>query len=225
MRRMVQPPRFARRSFEGFLAKMFVFMVVGALFSLLAFRVFQPYAFSGLGLNPKWLSNIQEQQADASPNAGLLWNLQWARRTHLYSFENLTVWGLGLPLGILAWAGFLWMGWRMLKGEWRKHIVLWSWTAIYFVWQSLQYNPNMRYQLPIYPLLAMMAAWAVFDWARPRLSGLKQHQLAGDPGRDGGLHCAGVDLRMGLCLQPHLSPAGNACGGLRVDLSKCPWSD
>jgi hypothetical protein len=164
----------ARRSFEGFLAKMFVFMVVGALFSFLAFRVFQPYAFSGLGLNPKWLSNIQEQQADASPNAGLLWNLQWARRTHLYSFDNLTVWGLGLPLGILAWAGFLWMGWRMLKGEWRKHIVLWSWTAIYFIWQSLQYNPNMRYQLPIYPLLAMMAAWAVFDWARPRLSGLKR---------------------------------------------------
>ena len=81
-------PMPARRSFEGFLAKMFGFMVVGALFSLLAFRVFQPYAFSGLGLNPKWLSNIQEQRADASPNAGLLWNLQWARRTHLYSFDN-----------------------------------------------------------------------------------------------------------------------------------------
>jgi len=144
-------PAPPRRSFEGFLAKMFVFMLVGALFSILAFRVFQPYAFSGLGLNPKWLSNIQEQRADASPDAGLLWNLQWARRTHLYSFDNLTVWGLGLPLGILAWAGFLWMAWRMLKGEWRKHIVLWSWTAIYFVWQSFQYNPNMRYQLPIYP--------------------------------------------------------------------------
>jgi YYY domain-containing protein len=164
----------ARPTFDGFLAKMLVFMVVGALFSLLAFRVFQPYAFSGLGLNPKWLSTIQEQRAQASPNAGLLWNLQWARRTHLYSFENLTVWGLGLPLGILAWAGFLWMGWRMLRGEWHKHILLWSWTAIYFIWQSLQYNPNMRYQLPIYPLLAMMAAWAVYDWARPRLSGLKR---------------------------------------------------
>jgi len=165
------PPR---RSFEGFLAKMFVFMLVGALFSILVFRVFQPYAFSGLGLNPKWLSNIQEQRADASPDAGLLWNLQWARRTHLYSFDNLTVWGLGLPLGILAWAGFLWMAWRMLKGGWRKHIVLWSWTAIYFVWQSLQYNPNMRYQLPIYPLLAMIAAWAVFDWLGPRMPGLKR---------------------------------------------------
>ena len=166
-----------RRTFEGFIAEMFVFMLVGALFSLLAFRVFQPYAFSGLGLNPKWLANIQEQQANASPSAGLLWNLQWARRTHFYSFDNLTVWGLGLPLGILAWAGFLWMGWRILKGEWRQHLLLWSWTGLYFVWQSLQYNPNMRYQLPIYPLLAMMAAWAVFDWTRPRPLSLQRFNV------------------------------------------------
>ncbi len=50
----------------------------------------------------------------------------------------------------------------MIKGEWAQHFLLWSWTAGYFVWQSLQYNPTMRYQLPIYPLLAMMAAWFVF---------------------------------------------------------------
>ena len=164
----------ARRSFSGFIAKMFVFMLVGALFSILAFRIFQPYAFSGLGLNPKWLANIREQRADASPDAGLLWNLQWARRSHLYSFQNLTTWGLGLPLGLLAWAGFLWMGWKILKGGWRQHILLWGWTAVYFIWQSLQYNPMMRYQLPIYPLLAMMAAWAIFDWARPPHLGLKR---------------------------------------------------
>jgi len=168
------PAVTAPRSFSGFIAKMFVFMLVAALFSILAFRVFQPYAFSGLGLNPKWLANIREQRANASPDAGLLWNLQWARRTHLYSFLNMTTWGLGLPLGLLAWTGFLWMGWKVLKGGWQQHILLWSWTAIYFVWQSLQYNPMMRYQLPIYPLLAMMAAWAIYDWARPPLSGLKR---------------------------------------------------
>ena len=60
------------------------------------------------------------------------------------------------------------------KGEWRRNILLWGWTGLYFIWQSLQFNPNMRYQLPIYPLLAMMAAWVVFDWARPGLSSLKR---------------------------------------------------
>ena len=90
--------------------------------------------------------------------------LQWAQRSHLFSFTNLTVWGLGLPLGILAWVGFLFMGWRILQGELR-HLLLWGWTAIYFGWQSLAFNPTMRYQLPVYPLLCMMAGWfIVYLW-------------------------------------------------------------
>ncbi len=142
-------------------AQITVFLIAGALATLISFRIFQPYAFDGLGLNPQWVSNILEQRAQAA-GSDLPWNLQWARRSHLYSFTNLTTWGLGLPLGILAWLGFLLMGWRIFKGE-RQHLLLWSWTAFYFLWQSLQFNPTMRYQLPIYPLLAMMAAWAIFE--------------------------------------------------------------
>ena len=143
-----------------------VLLAVGALASLLAFRIFQPYAFNGPGFfgmipNETWVGNIMEQRAQASGDADLPFAFQWARRSHLYSFENLTKWGLGLPLGILAWAGFLWMGWSTLKGE-RRHLLLWGWTAFYFLWQSMQFNPTMRYQLPVYPLLAMMAAWVVF---------------------------------------------------------------
>ncbi len=139
-------------------------LLAGGLAALISFRIFQPYAFDGLGLNPQWIANIQEQRIQAKGDADLPWNLQWARRSHLYSFENLTTWGLGLPLGILAWIGFLTMGWRILKGEWR-HTLLWGWTAAYFLWQSMEFNPTMRYQLPIYPLLAMMAAWVVFELA------------------------------------------------------------
>jgi YYY domain-containing protein len=64
------------------------------------------------------------------------------------------------------------MGWRIFKGEWR-HALLWSWTAVYFFWQSLQFNPTMRYQLPIYPLLVMMAAWFVYQLAGSNLVTLK----------------------------------------------------
>ena len=138
-----------------------VFLIAGGLATLVSFRIFQPYAFDGLGLNVQWVSNILEQRAQAA-GSDLPWNLQWARRSHLYSFTNLTTWGFGLPLGILAWVGFLLMGWRIIKGEW-QHLLLWGWTAFYFTWQSLQFNPTMRYQLPVYPLLAMMAAWAIFE--------------------------------------------------------------
>ncbi len=139
-----------------------LFLIAGGLATLISFRIFQPYAFRGLLLDPQWIANIKEQRLQATGEADLPWNLQWARRSHLYSFTNLTIWGLGLPLGILAWAGFLLMGWRILKGEW-KHVLLWGWTAFYFGWQSLEFNPTMRYQLPVYPLLGMMAAWFVIE--------------------------------------------------------------
>ena len=139
-----------------------IFLIVGGLAAFISFRIFQPYAFDGILPSEQWIANIQEQRVQAKGDADLPWNLQWARRNHLYSFTNLTVWGLGLPLGILAWIGFIYMGWRIIKGEWR-HALLWGWTAAYFIWQSLQFNPTMRYQLPIYPLLAMMAAWFVFE--------------------------------------------------------------
>jgi YYY domain-containing protein len=153
-----------------------VCLVVGGLAAFLAFRVFQPYAFDGLLPNQQWLDNIAEQRVQARGDADLPWNLQWARRTHLYSFTNLTVWGLGLPLGILAWAGFLVMGWRILKGE-RQHLLPWGWTAFYITWQSLQFNPTMRYQLPIYPLLALMAAWVVFELVNASSSRITHYAL------------------------------------------------
>lgn len=140
-----------------------LFLIAGGFATIVSFRIFQPYAFDGIGFNPQWMANIVEQRAQANGEADLPWNLQWARRTHLYSFTNLTVWGLGLPLGILAWIGFVLMGWRIVKGE-KQHLLLWAWTAAYFGWQSLQFNPTMRYQLPVYPLLAMMAAWAVTSY-------------------------------------------------------------
>ena len=141
-------------------------LLVGALATLLAFRIFQPYAFNALLPNPQWLDSMKEIRAQATGLADMPWNLQWVRRTHLYSFANLTVWGLGLPLGILVWVGFLVMGWRIFKKGERQHILLWLWTALYFGWQSLQFNATMRYQLPIYPLLCLMAAWIVFNVQR-----------------------------------------------------------
>jgi len=134
----------------------------GAFISILAFRIFSnPTLSNGIGINRAWLSNIESLSAQSSGNVDLPFALQWAGRSHLFSFTNLTVWGLGLPLGILAWSGFLWMAWRIFRGELR-HILLWGWTAAYLAGSHSPLNPTMRYQLPIYPLLCMMAAWFVF---------------------------------------------------------------
>ncbi|HET9910419.1 MAG TPA: DUF2298 domain-containing protein [Anaerolineales bacterium] len=162
--------------FGGYWTLVLVCLIAGGIATIISFRIFQPYAFNGIWLDTRWVEDIKQQRAQATGEADLPWNLQWARRTHLYSFTNLTMWGLGLPLGILAWAGFLYMGWRILKGEWR-HALLWGWTALYFLWQSLQFNPTMRYQLPIYPLLVMMAAWFVFNVSGVSVSRARKYAI------------------------------------------------
>ncbi len=149
----------------------FILLIIGAFFSVLAFRIFQPYAFSGPGFfgvkpNEQWVQNISDQRAQAGGDVDFPPALQWARRPIWFSGYNIIAWGLGWPLGLLALAGFLYMGWRILKGEWKNHSLLWGWVAFYFAWQSLQWNPTMRYQLPIYPLLAMLAAWFIFNGPR-----------------------------------------------------------
>ncbi len=149
-----------------FIKKTFLCLIIGGLASILIFRIFQPYAFKGPGFfgilpNPAWVDNIKEQRNQSTGDVDFPPALQWARRPIWFSGKNLTLWGLGLPLGMLAWAGFITMGWRSLRGEWSKHAILWGWTAFYFLWQSSQPNPTMRYQLPSYPGLTIMAAWLI----------------------------------------------------------------
>ncbi len=155
-------PQARRRNISTVL----LLLVIAGAVSFLTFRVFQPYAFSGPGFfgirpNPQWVANIREQRAQAAGDIDFPPSLQWARRPLTFAWQNMVQWGFGLPLGLLAWAGFLWIGWRMLRGEWRIHILMWSWTAVYFAWQSVALNPTMRYFLPVYPMLAIFAAWAI----------------------------------------------------------------
>lgn len=143
------------------LTRYMTLLVLGGGACVIAFRLAQPYAFLGWGLNPQWLANMKELQGLSNGEADVPYILQWARRSPFFSFNNLTLWGLGLPLGVLVWLGVLVMLWRIIRGELR-HLIIWAWTIGYFLWQSLVFTPLMRYQLPIYPLLCLIAAWLVF---------------------------------------------------------------
>ncbi|HPH94892.1 MAG TPA: DUF2298 domain-containing protein [Anaerolineaceae bacterium] len=142
------------------------YLAVGALVAMITFRIFQPYAFSGPGfldvsLNPAWISNIRELMNQASGDVDFPPALQWANRPVWFGLSNLVGWGLGYPLGILACLGFLWMGWRIWKGEWNRHLLLWTWTLLYFIWQGTAWVSSMRYLILLYPAMAILAAWAV----------------------------------------------------------------
>jgi len=162
-----------------------VFLVLAAFLSVLTFRIFQPYAFEGpsffnVGINQRWMDNMSEIQAMNRGDTDAPYALQWADRAPIFfSLKNLILWGLGLPLGVVAWAGWGLALWEMFHGNWRRHFILIIWTGAYFLWQSIGFTPAMRYQIPVYPTLALLAAWGLWrSWEKARTVRIERRRLA-----------------------------------------------
>jgi YYY domain-containing protein len=143
-------------------------LILGGVAAVIFFRILQPYAFSGPGFfeitpNPLWLANIKEVGIQSSGDVDFPPALQWARRDFGFAFRNLTQWGMGFPMAIAAWFGLALLGWRILKGKNSPTLLVWVWTVFFFLWQSSLGNPMMRYQMPVLPMLALMAAWFLVE--------------------------------------------------------------
>ncbi|HEX2993396.1 MAG TPA: glycosyltransferase family 39 protein, partial [Anaerolineales bacterium] len=74
---------------EAWILLIIICLIAGGLATIISFRIFQPYAFDGIGFDTRWVEDIKQQRAQAKGDADLPWNLQWARRSHLFSFTNL----------------------------------------------------------------------------------------------------------------------------------------
>ena len=141
------------------------------LFAFLAFRVFQPYAFTGPGFlginfNQNWIDVIKEVTNFVAGNSDWPPNTHWTNRSIFYALTNMVSWGLGLPLGLAGWFGWFWAGAKIWRGDWRRHLLPFFWVLAYFIWQNFQFWRYMRYFLPIYPFIILFAAWAlneIFD--------------------------------------------------------------
>jgi 4-amino-4-deoxy-L-arabinose transferase-like glycosyltransferase len=136
---------------------------LAALMSLLAFRVAQPYAFEGpgfFGLKPyqPWWERMGQIQAEQSGDLDAPPGQQWTNRAPIwFPWLNIVVWGMGLPLGLAGWAGWAAAGIDLARGR-RRHFVLWLGLTLLFLYLSTRWVKTMRYFLPLYPLLAILAA-------------------------------------------------------------------
>ncbi|MEN8240750.1 MAG: DUF2298 domain-containing protein [Chloroflexota bacterium] len=142
------------------------YLILAAFASLLTFRIFQPYAFNGpgffnIGINQDWLGTLKTLLSQTAGDVDWPPSIQWARRPLWFSFQNMVLWGMGIPMALMAWGGFLAAAWQSITGKWSKHLVLFGWTFLYFSWQSMAFNPTMRYQILVYPVLAVFAGWSV----------------------------------------------------------------
>lgn len=94
---------------------------------------------------------------------------QWAARPrYVFALSNMVWAGMGAPLGIAAWLGFLVAGWYLIRRKQLVHLIPWAWVAFFFGWQGGQFLMTMRYYLPIYGILIIFAAWLVMHIATQR---------------------------------------------------------
>ncbi|MEN4011737.1 MAG: phospholipid carrier-dependent glycosyltransferase [Bellilinea sp.] len=168
-------------------------LVLSAAAALLAFRLTQPMSFRALQgetsiltlrPNPDWLDSMRVAQLESSGIGGGPPGEQWAARPAiLFPLVNMVMWGMGLPLGLTVWAGFLVASWGALRRGllWRAHLLPLIWVGGYFLFMGTRWVKSIRYFLPIYPLLALLAAWLLLHlWhsARQAERGRRWRSLA-----------------------------------------------
>ncbi len=170
-------------------------LALGGLLTLALFRIGQPYAFLppgtdypyeglspvqaaisrladpvGFRPNPLWLKQMQEASYITSGDWDAPPNHQWATRAPwLFPLWNIIAVGLGWPLGVIAWLAALWSAWEIARGSphAERLAIPAAWVLLIFLWQGSRWVMTVRYFLPIYPALAMLAAWAPFTlWDR-----------------------------------------------------------
>ncbi len=152
-------------------------VLVAMAWAFAAFRLAQPDAFQGPGLldvmpSRRWLDNLVtvRQLVDGSTDSPP--GVQWANRTpYWFAWKNMVWWGLGPSLGVVAWAAWGAAAWQVVVHRMKRHLIPVAWTAILFLHLGGQLVMTGRYLLPVYPMLALLAAWllvAMWDRAAAR---------------------------------------------------------
>ena len=141
-------------------------LAMAAGVTLLTFFITQPY---GVIDWRTFLGDVGEQSEMVRRIRNYPFTRQYIDTTpYLYHVRQLAVWGMGLPLGILLWAGMAFsLGAALLRRR-RKHILLLSWVLPYFLITGSFDVKFMRYMLPITPFLAIMAA-SMVTWGVGKL--------------------------------------------------------
>lgn len=144
----------------------------------LTFRVAQPVAFSGPGfwnwsLYQPWLDDIVEQQRIVSGLVDVPWLQQWTGRSIMFPLYNIVVWGLGLPLGLASLAGLGLATFELVKLRRIEHLLPVVYVLVTFIYHAATFIKFMRYFLPLYPFLALFAAYLI-AWLWRRASAPEQ---------------------------------------------------
>ena len=143
--------------------------------AFLAFRILNPYAFAGPGFlnilpNDRWLENMQRVSVTVSSPQEFPPNWQWlAKSSIVHPAKDMLFWGMGISFGVLGWIGWGWSALRVLRlgaGATRQLLLL-VWVGGYTIWMARLFAMTIRYYLPLYGALAVLAGWCLVElWRR-----------------------------------------------------------
>ena len=154
------------------LQRAFVRTLVFSLATIITVRLALPDAFAGFWpwqLAPRWVANMREVVAISTGVTDNVFTRQFYGRTPLlWPGWNLITWGLGLGLGLTAWIAWSCACWQTLRQRVWAHAIPTLWVAIVFFHLGFTYQCTLRYFLPIYGSLCVLAAWGLSWIAAPR---------------------------------------------------------
>ena len=122
----------------------------------LTFFVVAPFAILDW---PTFLGDVLYQGSMVTREADLPYTRQYENTLqYWYHFRQLSLWGLGLPLGFVAWGGLILAVATLWRGRHRGVVLLLAWVIPYFLITGSLQVKFLRYLLPITPFLVLMGA-------------------------------------------------------------------
>jgi len=134
----------------------FIGLCCAAGITVIVFLLVEPYALIDAR---EFVQQVSDQGSMARGGQDLPYVRQFVGTIpYIYELQNMVLWGMGLLLGVVVCIAFCWFIWRVSRLKIDSWLVLLSWVIVYGAIVGSFYVKFMRYMLPVYPLLALMAA-------------------------------------------------------------------
>jgi len=129
-----------------------------ALVGVMVLWIADPTWWQAGWFESRWLADITAAGRIVAGEVDTPPTFQWVDAVPwLYPWWQLSWWGIGPLVAIGALYGI----WNTLRRPWRPVWLLVIWVVVFFVWQGGVFGMTMRYYLPIYAGLSVLAVSAI----------------------------------------------------------------
>ncbi len=142
----------------------------------LSLRIIDPYLFqtaSWLDLRPnqQFVQNIKSLKSSEGSAVWYPPAIQWIpTKPIIFALKNIVIWGIGPAIALATGYGLIQLATKVStltqtdQGQDKFNlIIVMIWATIYFLYQSTQFVKTIRYFLPLYPFIALMAGYGLIN--------------------------------------------------------------